>query len=78
MRLEEFKQVQHDKFVAVKQLKVMTICCTGDFVKVEADRGEDLGVVCGKIACSDFREEKPTAGYRGRGHSVMQGISNCT
>lgn len=44
----------------------------GDFVKVEADRGEDLGVVCKKIARSDFREERPTAGFRGRGYSVMQ------
>ena len=36
-------------------------------MKVEADRGEDLGVVCDKVAASEFREEKPTAGYRGRG-----------
>ena len=27
----------------------------GDFVKVEADRGEDLGIVCGKISCADFK-----------------------
>eukprot|EP01041_Mallomonas_annulata_P002272 gene2272-4421_t len=39
----------------------------GDFVKVEADRGEDLGVVCDKIQAAEFREEKPTAGFRGRG-----------
>jgi len=45
----------------------------GDFVKVEADRGEDLGIVCGKISCADFKEEKPTAGYRGRGYSIIQG-----
>lgn len=44
----------------------------GDFVKVEADRGEDLGVVCGKIPCDEFREEKPTAGYRGRGNAITQ------
>ena len=44
----------------------------GDFVKVEADRGEDLGVVCMKIAYSDFREEKPTAGFRGRGFSAEE------
>ncbi len=47
----------------------------GDFVKVDADRGEDLGIVCGKISCSDFKEEKPTAGFRGRGFSVIQGCS---
>ena len=45
---------------------------TGDFVKVEADRGEDLGIVCGKIPCNEFREEKPTAGYRGRGYAITQ------
>ena len=37
--------------------------------KVEADRGEDLGVVCDKIAASEFSELKPTAGFRGRGMS---------
>ena len=36
-------------------------------MKVEADRGEDLGVVCHKVPQSEFKEEKPTAGYRGRG-----------
>jgi hypothetical protein len=39
----------------------------GDFVKVEADRGEDLGIVCDRIAAADFHDERPTAGYRGRG-----------
>mmetsp|Transcript_5899 Transcript_5899/g.5285 ORF Transcript_5899/g.5285 Transcript_5899/m.5285 type:complete len:213 (-) Transcript_5899:397-1035(-) len=45
----------------------------GMFVKVEADRGEDLGIVLAKISVEDFEEEIPTAGYRGRGFSSGQG-----
>lgn len=44
----------------------------GDFVKVEADRGEDLGVVIEKVPASEFKEFMPTAGYRGRGFSTGQ------
>eukprot|EP01038_Epipyxis_sp_PR26KG_P007544 gene7544-10279_t len=45
----------------------------GDFVKVEADRGEDMGIVLSKCESSDFQEVIPTAGYRGRGFSCGQG-----
>lgn len=45
----------------------------GDFVKVEADRGEDMGIVLSKSLASDFEEVIPTAGYRGRGFSSGQG-----
>lgn len=45
----------------------------GDFVKVEADRGEDMGIVLAKIPESQFEEVIPTAGYRGRGFSSGQG-----
>ncbi len=45
----------------------------GDFVKVEADRGEDMGVVLAKIPEEAFEEVIPTAGYRGRGFSSGQG-----
>lgn len=41
----------------------------GDFVRVEADRGEDLGVVQTITPLEHFIEETPTAGYRGRGFS---------
>ena len=44
----------------------------GDFVKVEADRGEDLGVVIEKVPANEFKEFMPTAGYRGRGFSTGQ------
>lgn len=44
----------------------------GDFVKVEADRGEDLGVVIEKVPAHEFKEFMPTAGYRGRGFSTGQ------
>lgn len=44
----------------------------GDFVKVEADRGEDLGVVIARIPVLEFDEAVPTAGYRGRGFSSGQ------
>jgi hypothetical protein len=42
-------------------------------VKVEADRGEDLGVVVSKSLVEDFVEFVPTAGYRGRGYSAGLG-----
>ena len=45
----------------------------GDFVKVEADRGEDMGIVLAKIPADCFEEVVPTAGYRGRGFSTGQG-----
>ena len=41
----------------------------GDFVRVEADRGEDLGVVQTITPLEHFIEETLTAGYRGRGFS---------
>jgi hypothetical protein len=42
-------------------------------VKVEADRGEDMGIVLAKIPMESFEEVIPTAGYRGRGFSSGQG-----
>jgi hypothetical protein len=42
------------------------------FVKVEADRGEDLGIVLSKTHVEEFEETIPTAGYRGRGYSNGQ------
>lgn len=42
-------------------------------MKVEADRGEDLGVVVSKSLVEDFVEFIPTAGYRGRGYSAGLG-----
>ena len=36
-------------------------------MRVEADRGEDLGVVLARVPATDFKEPIPTAGYRGRG-----------
>ena len=41
----------------------------GMFVKVEADRGEDLGIILAKLPAQEYEEEIPTAGYRGRGFS---------
>lgn len=45
----------------------------GDVVRVEADRGEDVGIVQSRTHASDFREHIPTAGYRGRGFNYGQG-----
>lgn len=42
-------------------------------MKVEADRGEDMGIVLSKSLATDFEEVIPTAGYRGRGFSSGQG-----
>ena len=42
----------------------------GDFVRVEADRGEDLGVVLTRIPARDFKEPLTTAGFRGRGFTA--------
>jgi phospholipid N-methyltransferase len=38
-----------------------------DVVRVEADRGEDVGTVVSKIPLGQFQEAKRTAGFRGRG-----------
>lgn len=45
----------------------------GDFVKVEADRGEDMGIVLAKCPLDSFEEVIPTAGYRGRGFASGHG-----
>ena len=46
----------------------------GDFVRVEGDRGDDLGIVQSKVPQRDFREGQPrTAGFRGRGFSSDRG-----
>lgn len=45
---------------------------TGEYVKVEADRGEDLGMVIGKVAASDFADDKHTAGFKSRGFTYHQ------
>ena len=42
-------------------------------MKVEADRGEDMGIVLSKSPAAEFEEVIPTAGYRGRGFSSGQG-----
>jgi hypothetical protein len=42
-------------------------------VRVEADRGEDIGVVQSIAAAKEFTEAAPTAGYRGRGYSTNLG-----
>ena len=48
----------------------------GDFVRVEADRGEDLGVVLTRVPARDFKEPLTTAGFRGRGFTAgIQGSS---
>jgi hypothetical protein len=39
----------------------------GDVVRVEADRGEDVGTVMSRTLVSDFKEAPLTAGFRGRG-----------
>ena len=48
----------------------------GDFVVVEADRGEDLGVVREKVSAAEYEEDKHTAGHRGRGFAVSSGGEN--
>lgn len=48
----------------------------GDFVIVEADRGEDLGVVREKVHMALYEEEKHTAGHRGRGFAMTTAISD--
>lgn len=42
----------------------------GDFVMVEADRGEDLGIIRDKTHITQYEEEKHTAGHRGRGFAA--------
>jgi hypothetical protein len=40
---------------------------------VEADRGEDLGLVRDRIHVSEYEEDKHTAGHRGRGFALGSG-----
>jgi hypothetical protein len=57
--------VLSDEFYLVYPSKLQL----GDFVKVEADRGIDLGVILAIIPLEDFEEPLPTAGLRGRSFS---------
>lgn len=66
----QFKRA-HKNFVLSPSAPTTII--PGDFVKVEADRGEDMGIVLSKTLARDFEEVMPTAGYRGRGFSSGQG-----
>ena len=47
----------------------------GDVVKVEADRGEAVGIIIAKTLSRNFKEIKLTAGFRGRGFAPA-GIEN--
>lgn len=40
----------------------------GDYVKVEADRGEDIGIVIGKTPLDGFKESRLTVGRLGIHH----------
>lgn len=64
-----FKRAHRNFFMSYNAMLSGPPIKTGDFVKVEADRGEDMGVVVSKIASKNFSEFVPTAGYRGRGFS---------
>lgn len=55
----------HKNYVLLPSL--MMSVDIGDVVKVEADRGEDVGTIIGKTLATEFRETKLTAGFRGRG-----------
>lgn len=48
----------------------------GDFVVVEADRGEDMGVVSARLAVEQYRIDQHTAGHRGKGFNVGQPTDN--
>ena len=70
LRQVQFKRA-HKNFILAPSAPRNII--PGDFVKVEADRGEDMGIVLSKSSASEFEEVIPTAGYRGRGFSSGQG-----
>jgi hypothetical protein len=65
----QFKRAHRNFLLGPSAPRDVTV---GDYVKVEADRGEDLGVVIGKVTASAFNEEKHTAGFKGRGFSYHQ------
>lgn len=44
----------------------------GEFVIVEADRGEDIGIVVEIVPAYTFVDDKHTAGYRGKGFATDQ------
>jgi hypothetical protein len=64
-----FKRAPRNFVLALQAPRTLKV---GDYVKVEADRGEDLGCIVAKIEVSEFKEFQPTAGYRGRGFSTGQ------
>jgi cell fate regulator YaaT (PSP1 superfamily) len=45
----------------------------GEFVIVEADRGEDLGIVVEIVPAFTFSDDKHTAGHRGKGFATENG-----
>lgn len=69
-----FKRAHRNFVVATSSLLMVKV---GDFVKVEADRGEDMGIVVSKVPTQNFQEFIPTAGYRGRGFGSGQGEKKC-
>ena len=38
---------------------------------VDADRGEDIGIIVAIVPSTEFQEKKPTAGFRGRGAAAV-------
>lgn len=65
----QFKRCSKNFIISPMLFNSNVTISPGDYVKVEADRGEDLGIVLNKIPFSSFEEVVPTAGYRGRGFS---------
>ena len=66
----QFKQC-YKYYIIKKSSNIYKQLSIGEFVKVEADRGEDLGIVCAVHRYDSFVETKPTAGFRGRGSSAI-------
>lgn len=49
------------KYYLLTSLPIQFIT-NGDYVKVEADRGEDIGIVVGKSSIDSFKENRPIVG----------------
>lgn len=67
--LVQFKYLQRNYILSSEAPKNI---CVGEFIVVEADRGEDIGIVVEKAPASFFQKDKHTAGHRWKAFATGQ------
>ncbi|CAN0031773.1 unnamed protein product, partial [Phaeothamnion confervicola] len=69
----QFKRVTRNFLLAKHALAASQAPAPGDYVKVEADRGEDMGLVVGRFPLPDGGKPRPaTAGHKHRGYGQYE------